>query len=108
MAKKFLSTGDGSERTCANTGLLKAWSGGDSAALERLTPLVYDQLRRMARRYMRQERAGNTLQTTALVNEAYLRLVDAQNVSWQDRVYLFAVSVQGYQLSAAPGTNVLT
>ena len=59
-----------------------------------LTPLVYDELRRLARRYMRNERAGNTLQTTALVNEAYLRLVDAKRVAWQDRVHFFAVSAQ--------------
>src|SRR5271169_3666750 len=57
--------------------LLKAWCAGDANALNRLTPLVYNELRRMARRYMRHERAGNTLQTTALINEAYLRLVDA-------------------------------
>jgi RNA polymerase sigma factor (TIGR02999 family) len=76
------------------TVLLRAWSAGDEAALDRLTPLVYDELRRMARRYMRNERAGNTLQTTALVNEAYLRLVDAKNVSWSDRVHFFAVSAQ--------------
>ena len=59
-----------------------------------MTPLVYDELRRLARRYMRNERGGNTLQTTALVNEAYLRLVDAQRVGWQDRVHFFAVSAQ--------------
>ena len=76
------------------TGLLKAWGGGDAAALDQLTPLVYEELRRLARRYMRNERAGNTLQTTALVNEAYLRLVDAQRVAWQDRVHFFAVSAQ--------------
>jgi len=57
--------------------LLKAWRAGDQTALDRLTPLVYDELRRMARRYMRKERGANTLQTTALVHEAYLRLVDA-------------------------------
>jgi RNA polymerase sigma factor (TIGR02999 family) len=76
------------------TALLKAWGSGDAAALDQLTPLVYDELRRLARRYMRNERAGNTLQTTALVNEAYLRLVDAQRVGWQDRVHFFAVSAQ--------------
>ena len=76
------------------TVLLKAWASGDAAALDELTPLVYDELRRLARRYMRNERAGNTLQTTALVNEAYLRLVDAQRVAWQDRVHFFAVSAQ--------------
>jgi RNA polymerase sigma factor (TIGR02999 family) len=74
--------------------LLKAWGAGDQGALNRLTPLVYDELRRMARRYMRRERAGNTLQTTALINEAYLRLVDAQSVDWQDRVHFFAVSAK--------------
>lgn len=76
------------------TELLKAWGGGDAAALDQLTPLVYEELRRLARRYMRNERAGNTLQTTALVNEAYLRLVDAQRVGWQDRAHFFAVSAQ--------------
>ena len=76
------------------TVLLKAWASGDAAALDQLTPLVYDELRRLARRYMRNERAGNTLQTTALVNEAYLRLVDAKRVGWQDRVHFFAVSAQ--------------
>jgi RNA polymerase sigma factor (TIGR02999 family) len=76
------------------TELLKAWGSGDGAALDQLTPLVYDELRRLARRYMRNERAGNTLQTTALVNEAYLRLVDAKRVAWQDRVHFFAVSAQ--------------
>ncbi len=76
------------------TALLKAWGDGDGAALDRLTPLVYSELHRMARRYMRKERAGNTIQTTGLVNEAYLRLVDAKNVGWQDRVHFFAVSAR--------------
>jgi RNA polymerase sigma factor (TIGR02999 family) len=76
------------------TELLKAWGSGDAAALDQLTPLVYGELRRLARRYMRNERVGNTLQTTALVNEAYLRLVDAKRVGWQDRVHFFAVSAQ--------------
>src|SRR5437667_9799921 len=70
-------------RSVEVTGLLKAWSGGDQAALERLADQVYNELRRIARRYMRNERAGNTLQTTALVNEVYLRLVDVKNVDWQ-------------------------
>jgi RNA polymerase sigma factor (TIGR02999 family) len=74
--------------------LLRAWGSGDRAALDRLTPLVYDELRRIARRYMSHERAGNTLQTTALVNEAYLRLIGGQNVNWSDRVHFFAVSAQ--------------
>src|SRR5437660_10604210 len=73
------------------TGLLEAWSHGDKAALDKLTPLVYDELRRLARRYMSRERAGHTLQTTALVNEAYLRLVDQKNVHWQNRALVFAV-----------------
>jgi RNA polymerase sigma factor (TIGR02999 family) len=76
------------------TVFLKAWTAGDAAALDRLTPLVYDELRRMARRYMRNERAGNTLQTTALVNEAYIRLIDVNNVNWSNRVHFFAVSAQ--------------
>lgn len=76
------------------TVLLKAWGSGDAAALNRLTSLVHEELRRLARRYMRNERVGNTLQTTALVNEAYLRLVDAKSVGWQDRVHFFAVSAQ--------------
>ena len=76
------------------TVLLRAWGAGDGAALDQLTPLVYEELRHMARRYMRNERAGNTLQTTALVNEAYLRLIDVKKVSWSDRVHFFAVSAQ--------------
>src|SRR5713226_10389198 len=69
------------------TDLLKAWRTGDNTALDRLTPLVYEQLRRMARRHMRNERGGNTLQTTALVHEAYLDLADARNLDWNDRVH---------------------
>ena len=76
------------------TGLLVAWSGGDKSALERLMPLVYDELRRLAHRYMSHERAGHTLQTTALVNEAYLRLVNWKEVQWQNRAHFFAVSAQ--------------
>jgi len=76
------------------TRLLRAWGDGDPAALDRLTPVVYAELRRMARRYMRREREGHTLQTTALVNEAYLRLVDVGNVDWRDRAHFFAVSAQ--------------
>src|SRR5580700_5517542 len=76
------------------TGLLKAWSGGDPAALECLTGHVYDELRRIARHCMRKERAGNTLQTTALVNEVYLRLVDVKNVEWEHRAQFFALSAQ--------------
>ena len=76
------------------TALLKAWSGGDERARDQLFPAVYEELRRMARRYMRRESPGHILQTTALVNEAYLRLVDATSVSWQDRAHFFAVSAQ--------------
>ena len=76
------------------TALLKAWSAGDEGALEKLTPVVYPELRRMAARYMRRESAGNTLQPTALVHEAYLRLVDANVAHWQDRAHFFAVSAQ--------------
>ena len=76
------------------TGLLKAWNGGDRAALDRLTSLVHAELQRIARRYMRNERAGNTLQTTALVNEVYLRLVNVKNVEWQHRAQFFAISAQ--------------
>jgi RNA polymerase sigma factor (TIGR02999 family) len=76
------------------TGLLKAWSGGDQAALDRLTAAVHAELHRIARRYMRNERAGNTLQATALVNEVYLRLVDVKNVDWQHRAQFFAISAQ--------------
>jgi RNA polymerase sigma factor (TIGR02999 family) len=76
------------------TGLLQAWSGGDAAALERLTPMIYGDLRRMARRQMQRERSGDTLQATALVHEAFLRLVDVKNVRWQDRAHFFAIAGQ--------------
>jgi RNA polymerase sigma-70 factor, ECF subfamily len=76
------------------TRLLKAWSTGDEAALAKLTPLVYRQLRAIARRYMAGERDGHILQTTALVHEAYVRLVDCGRVNWQDRAHFFAVSAQ--------------
>ena len=81
-------------RSVEVTGLLKAWSGGDQAALERLADQVYNELRRIARRYMRNERGGNTLQTTALVNEVYLRLVDVKNVDWQQRAQFFVIAAQ--------------
>jgi RNA polymerase sigma-70 factor (ECF subfamily) len=73
------------------TQLLRAWSGGDPRALEQLTPLVYVQLHRTAKRYMAGERPAHTLQTTALINEVYLRLVDAPEISWHDRAHFFAV-----------------
>ena len=74
--------------------LLRAWTGGDQGALERLTPIVYEELHRLARRYMQGERPGHSLQTTALVNEAYTRLVDYKRMQWQDRAHFFAVSAQ--------------
>ena len=74
------------------TRLLRAWEGGDRGALERLTPLVYGELHRMALHYMGDEKAGITLQPTALVNEAYLRLVDARGISWHSRAQFFAIS----------------
>ncbi len=74
--------------------LLRAWSEGDRGALDRLTPIVYDELHRLARRHMRGERPGHSLQTTALVNEAYLKLVDYERMQWQDRAHFFAVSAQ--------------
>ncbi len=74
--------------------LLRAWSDGDRGALDRLTPLIYDELRRLARRYLKRERSGHSLQTTALVNEAYMRLVDYERMRWQNRAHFFAVSAQ--------------
>ena len=76
------------------TELLRSWSQGDEGAIERLMPMVYDELHRMARRYMSSEKPGHTLQATALVNEAYLRLVDASQANWQNRTHFFAVSAQ--------------
>jgi len=74
--------------------LLRAWSDGDQAALNGLTPIVHEELRRLAHRYMKRERPGHTLQTTALVNEAYMRLVDYKRMRWQDRAHFFAVAAQ--------------
>ena len=74
--------------------LLRAWSDGDQSALDGLTPIVYDELHRLARRYMKHERPGHSLQTSALVNEAYLRLVDYERMQWQNRAHFFAVSAQ--------------
>ena len=76
------------------TQLLLAWGQGDESALERLVPLVYGELHRLAHRYLGGERPGHMLQTTALVNEAYLRLVDSRRVQWQNRAHFFAVSAQ--------------
>ncbi len=74
--------------------LLRAWSDGDQSALERLTPAVYEELHRLAGRYMKRECPGHSLQTTALVNEAYMRLVDYKRMQWQNRAHFFAVSAQ--------------
>ena len=76
------------------TALLRRWRDGDEAALNKLTPLVYDELHRLAHKYIRRERPGHTLQTTALVNEAYVRLVDQNSVDWQNRAHFFGVAAQ--------------
>jgi len=76
------------------TELLRAWSQGDGSALDRLVPLVYEELHRLARRYMRQERPDHTLQATSLVNETYLRLIDVNRVEWRDRAHFLAVAAQ--------------
>jgi RNA polymerase sigma factor (TIGR02999 family) len=76
------------------TRLLLSWSNGDEAALDQLIPLVYPELQKLARRYMGREKPEHTLQTSALINEAYLRLVDQQAVEWQDRAHFFAVAAQ--------------
>jgi RNA polymerase sigma factor (TIGR02999 family) len=74
------------------THLLKEWSDGDRRALDRLTPLVYEELHHQAARYLRRERPGHTLQTTALINEAYLRLIDAKDVHWRSRAHFLAIA----------------
>ena len=76
------------------TRLLLAWRGGDQRALEKLAPIVYDELRRLAHRYMRRERPGHSLQSTALVHEAYIRLVDYQRMDWHGRTHFFSVAAQ--------------
>ena len=91
--RAFRSIVDGTS-SAEITGLLKAWSQGDASALERLTALLYKDLRRVAHGYMRRERAGHTFQTTALVNEAYLRLVDVKNVTWRDRAHFLATAAR--------------
>jgi|SRR5918996_524382 RNA polymerase sigma factor (TIGR02999 family) len=110
----------GTESPNEITRLLVAWGDGDETALQALTPLVYEELHRMAHFYMGRERPGHTLQTTALVNEAYLRLINWKNVHWQNRAHFFAISAQlmrrilvdfarsrGYQKRRG-GANVLT
>jgi len=76
------------------TQLLLAWSDGDKQAFDRLVPLVYDELRRLAQNYMRRERAGQTLQTTALIHEAYLRLIDADRMQWRNRAHFFGIAAR--------------
>ena len=76
------------------TFLLQRWSDGDAEALERLTPVIYSELHRIAKRYMNRERDGHTLQTTALVNEAYMRLIDWKTAKWENRAHFFGVSAQ--------------
>lgn len=76
------------------TQLLAEWSNGNQAALDKLYPLVYDELRRMAHRYMSRERKGHTLQTTAVINEAYLRLVEQRNVHWANRAHFFGIAAE--------------
>jgi RNA polymerase sigma factor (TIGR02999 family) len=76
------------------TELLTEWGNGDKEALDRILPIVYDELRKQAARYLRRERAGHTLQTTALIHEAYIRLVDQKNVRWQNRAHFFGISAQ--------------
>ena len=80
--------------TTETTRLLRAWAGGDEAALERLLPRVYRELRRIAGHHMQNEQPGRTIQATALVHEAYLKLIDVDNVDWQHRAHFFAVSSQ--------------
>src|SRR5688572_27392289 len=85
---------DGAPSSRRVTRLLLAWRAGDQSAVDELMPLVHDELRRRARRLMRGERVGHTLQTTALINEAYLRLVDIRLVQWQDRAHFFAMAAR--------------
>ena len=76
------------------TEILQAWSDGRREAMDAIVPLVYDELRRQARRFLRRERAGHTLQTTALIHEAYLRLIDQRDVNWQNRAHFFGIAAQ--------------
>ena len=82
------------DATSELTGLLEDWKHGDPTALQKLTPLIYDELRRIAHRYAQRERNGHTLQTTALINEAYLRLAGSEKHDWQNRSHFFAVTAQ--------------
>jgi RNA polymerase sigma-70 factor, ECF subfamily len=91
-ARSLMGTGDAASGEA--TELLRAWRNGDRSALDRLMPIVHQELRHLARRYLLRERPGHSLQTTALVNEAYIRLVDYTGMEWQDRVHFLAVSAQ--------------
>ena len=82
------------EKSQEITRMLQAWSGGNREALEDLMPLVYDELHRQAARYLRRERSNHTIQTTALIHEAYLQLIDQREVSWQNRAHFFAIAAQ--------------
>ena len=84
----------GDRQSSETTELLRAWAKGDKGALQRLTPRVYEELRRIATHCMQNERQGRTIQTTALVHEAYLKLIDVANVDWQHRAHFFAISAQ--------------
>lgn len=87
--------GDAKAPPCGEVStLLRAWTDGDQSALEKLTPIVYEELHRLARYYMSGERVGHSLQTTALVNEAYVRLTDYKRMRWENRAHFFAVSAQ--------------
>jgi len=90
IARNFMPTSESHEITQ----LLLAWGAGDQAALDRLAPLVYDELRRLAQSQMRRERAGHTLQTTALIHEAYIRLIDARRVRLENRAHFFSVAAR--------------
>src|SRR5882724_6851039 len=74
--------------------MLRAWGDGDESVLDQILPFVYDELHRQAHRYLRRERANHTLQTTALINEAYLKLIDQRNVQWQNRAHFFGIAAQ--------------
>ena len=90
------------------TELLQAWRGGDQGALDRLIPLIHAELHRLAHHYMLGERAGHTLQTTALINEAYLRLVNASQITWENRAHFLAVSANLMRRTGVPYLHYLT
>ncbi len=90
------------------TGLLKAWGAGDRTALDRLMPVVYAEIHQLAHRYRKRERQGNSMQTTALINEAYLRLVNVGDMHWNDRAHFFAVSAQVIRRILVDGARART